>query len=177
MNFLQKIQHKLTTNTLSKLGYTKENKHINRLIKAKTIDEFLDVPFYDFKYTSVSLLEKICHLTGLNVGELHNSILEYEHNKKENLKQAYIFVFTAFKRKNESIFALAALESKRNIKIDREVFSKDVQYIDEYISKTITDHYSLKEGKLPLWGDIKAYVFFDLEGRRINYNTEGVKFE
>ena len=90
------------------------------------------------------------------------------------LGQPYIFVDTNFSRKGEPIFALAMLESKRRIKIDK------VQYLERsvsenliYVANSVRLHYKENTGTLALWGKIRAYLYYDGEGTRTILNSLG----
>ncbi len=185
MTLLHQIQTQLhdqdIAEIISKLGY-KSSKNIKAtqaiadLLNIKDISDYLDKGHYDFRYNSRTLLKAICKLAGISKIDYAVTIEEYEDKKRRlrALKQPYIFVDTNFKRKGEPIFALAALESKRRINLDKELYlSKTQDEINSYISNSIKLHYKWKNGKLPIWGDIRAYLYYDVEGNRTVYNTLG----
>jgi hypothetical protein len=83
------------------------------------------------------------------------------------LKEPYIFVDTHFKRKGETIISLAMLESKRRIKIDKAYYlERSGKENLAYVSNAVKLHYKWKGGKLPLWGQIRAYCYYDGQGKR-----------
>ena len=49
--------------------------------------------------------------------------------------------------------------------------------INAYVSNAIKLHYKWKEGKLPMWGEIRAYLFYDTEGKRTVYSVLGQVIE
>lgn len=72
---------------------------------------------------------------------------------------SYIFVNTNFKRKNEPIFALASLESKRRISITNvdEITSKNKDEMFQILGNIIKNHYKQNSGALSVWGNIVNY--------------------
>jgi hypothetical protein len=162
------------------LGYKSVNKKIFQAIddlkKITDINDFLDKGYYDFKYSSKTLLQALCDLSDIPKAVCISAIESYE-NKKQRLsalKQPYIFVDTNFKRKGEPILALAALENRRRIILDKELYlSKTQEELSDYISNVVKLHYKWRNGKLPLWGNIRAYLYYDEQGNRTVYNTLG----
>ena len=96
------------------------------------------------------------------------------------LEQPYIFVDTNFSRKGEPVIALAMLESRRRIKINK------VQYLERsnsenltYVENAIKLHYKESKGALALWGEIRAYLYYDGQGKRtvLNYFGEVIELD
>jgi hypothetical protein len=185
MTLLKQIQTYLHDYTIqeviSKLGY-KSSKNIkiiqtiHELLEITDINDYLDKSYYDFKYSSKTLLKAICKLAGVPKLVYAATIEEYEDKKRRllALKQPYIFVDTDYKRKGEPIFALAALENKRRIILDKELYlSKTQEELNTYISNVVKLHYKWRNGKLPIWGNIRAYLYYDEQGNRTVYNTLG----
>lgn len=185
MTLLNQIQTYLqnhdTQEIISQLGY-KSSKNIkvaqtiHELQNITNISDYLDKSYYDFKCSSKTLLKAICKLAGVPKLAYAPAIEEYEDKKRRlsALKQPYIFVDTNFKRKGEPIFALAALENRRRIILDKELYlSKTQEELSDYISNAVKLHYIWSNGKLPLWGNIRAYLYYDEQGNRTVYNTLG----
>ena len=189
MTLLQQIQNKLQdrdlTEIISALGYkSSKNKKVLQaltlLLDAEEIDAYLDTSYYDFKYNSRTLLKAICKELKISKIDYAVSIDTYVDNKRrlEALQNPYIFVDTNFKRLGEPIFALAMLEGKRRIKLDKKAFSlKSKDEIDTHVGRMVKLHYKWKNGKLPMWGEIRAYLFYDTQGKRTVYSVLGEVIE
>jgi len=185
MTLLEQIQNKLRDRDIAdivrELGYkSSKNKKVtqvlNELLDSSEIAEYLDKSYYDFRYNSRTLLKAICRLAGVSKIDYTVAIEEYEDKKRRlaALKNPYIFVDTHFKRKGEPVVALAMLESKRRINLDKKMYlEKSEEEINAYISNAVKLHYKWNNGTLPLWGEIRAYLYYDAEGNRTVYSVLG----
>jgi len=91
--------------------------------------------------------------------------------REKNTFKSYLYIETNFKRKNEPLFVLASLESRRYIPVD------DIQGVllnDQlkYIQKLIRSHHA-EQTVLYLWGEISQYVYFYGEKTIIIFSTSG----
>lgn len=189
MSFLNKIQTWILKQEREKLfislGYkpsqnTKITQELDTLLNATQMSNYLDKSYYDFKYNSKTLLKAFCDLAGISDLEYEDVIVEYEDNKRklDALEQTYIFVYTNFKRNGEPIVALAAMENKRRIKLNKEIYlSQTQEEIDSYVSNLITLHHKDNNGILPMWGAIESYLYYDEHGEKTVYSTLGEKLE
>lgn len=185
MTLLQQIQNKLRDRDIAdivkELGYkSSKNKKVtqvlNELLESTEIADYLDKSYYDFRYNSRTLLKAICRLAGVSKIDYAVTIEEYEDKKRRlaALKNPYIFVDTHFKRKGEPVVALAMLESKRRITLDKKMYlEKSEEEINAYVGNAVKLHYKWKNGTLPLWGKIRAYLYYDAEGKRTVYSVLG----
>ncbi|HIQ28243.1 MAG TPA: hypothetical protein EYH42_07055 [Sulfurovum sp.] len=90
------------------------------------------------------------------------------------LKEPYIYVDTNFRRKSELIIALAMLEPKRRIKIDKLYYLKRSEEENlAYVSNAVKLHYKWRKGVLALWGQIRNYIYYDGRGNRTVFNCLG----
>ena len=90
------------------------------------------------------------------------------------LKEPYIYVDTNFRRKSEPIIALAMLEPKRRIKIDKLYYLKRSEEENlAYVSNAVKLHYKWRKGVLALWGQIRNYIYYDGRGNRTVFNCLG----
>jgi len=127
---------------------------------------------YDFHMSSEEFLEKLHEIYALDPSEWQEAKKRYE--KYLHQFSSYIFVDTGFKRTSEPIFALAMMEAKRHIKIDKELLiDKDLNEQIEKVSQIVRNHYTENRGRLKLWGEIKRYLFFYDEGKNIVFNPQG----
>lgn len=90
------------------------------------------------------------------------------------MKQPYIFVDTNFRRKGEPLHALALLDNKRRIRLNKNLYLdlNDVE-INSHVSNVIKLHYKWRGGRLPLWGEITSYLYHDSRGDKTAYNCLG----
>ena len=185
MTLLAHIKNKLQESgidqVVEKLGYkpSKADKvkgALQTLMDAEEIDTFLEQSYFDFKYDTRGLLKAICRVLKVPKVDLAVTLEAYDDKKRRlaAMKAPYIFVYTDFKRQNQPVFALAAMEYKRRISLDKRTYlDKTKEEIDTYIRYAVNLHYKWRKGELPLWGKIKAYLYYDTEGNRTVYSTFG----
>ena len=185
MTLLEQIQEKIQEvgidHMIEKLGYKpsrsdKVNSALQILLSATEIDTFLDQGYFDFKYDSRGFLKALCRVLKIPKVDLAVTLEAYDDKRRRlaGMQSPYIFVYTGFKRKSQPIFALAAMESKRRIPLDKKIYlSKTQEEIDLYIRYMLKLHYKWNKGELPLWGKIKSYVYYDTEGNRTLYSPLG----
>jgi len=90
------------------------------------------------------------------------------------LKEPYIYVDTNFRRKSEPIIALAMLEPKRRIKIDKLYYLERSEEENlAYVSNAVKLHYKWRKGILALWGQIRNYIYYDGQGNRTIFDCLG----
>ena len=134
---------------------------------------------YDLKYDSRGFLKALCDALDLDYAE-HEAEVESIHDgivAEREAFQPYLFADTGFKRADRpglAIFILAAMESKRNLRLSRasrlasreEVIAEAVDRVREHVRET--------EGALPVWGTIKRYLLFLAPGESLVIGTDGV---
>ena len=164
---------------LRSLGYhdiRKGDKSLSDFLKAGSLKDWLSHGHYDFVHSSESFAKKLASLAGVDPGAIE-SIVDEEAERRAILSQLhtpYIFVDTRFRRKNEPIFALAFMEGKRRIALDKEaVYDRSMEDTLREVSRTIRKHYRNTGGKLNLWGKIHEYRYHHLDGRTFRFDTEG----
>ena len=159
-----------------KLGYKNISPCIQKInfLEKYGIEEYLKQNFkYDFVLGSELLLKKIIESFGSEKDKN-----DYETIKEKlNRKSGHLFVNTSFKRISQPIFAMAFMESLRNILIDRKNFNSPDEEL-EYVKNFVKNHYQKNNGQLNFWGKIKNYhyksdwmdVVLDKNGGIINQN-------
>jgi len=182
MTLLKQIQDKLQElgidQVIEKLGCKSSKaqklKDALQILKnAEEIDVFLDQGYFDFKYDSLGLLKAVCRILKIPKVDLAVTLEAYDDKQRRlaAMKAPYIFVYTGFKRQNQPIVALAAMESKRRMPLDKKMYlSKTKEELDLYIRHAVKLHYKWRKGELPLWGEIRAYIYYDTEGNRTVYS-------
>jgi len=140
---------------------------------------------YNLKNTKRRYEEFLAYLfEALNLSEIDYEVFcdvcRDMKRRYEALEQPYIFVDTNFSRKGEPVFALAMLEGSRRIKINK------VQYLERsdsenlsYVANAVKLHYKESKGTLALWGEIRAYLYYDGQGKRtvLNYLGEVIELD
>lgn len=131
-----------------KMGYhSKVNfeKTLQIFKESITLNAWLLSGHYDFTKSAEDFFVSLSKELGFSDDTIQNVLLTFECYKqeKERLKGSYIFVNTNFKRKNEPIFALAFLESKRNISLCdiKELLFKSEEEMLKIVSNLVKNHY------------------------------------
>jgi hypothetical protein len=151
-------------------------KTLESFLRAPSIYTWLKEGHFDFKYDSETFLGRLAQIL-----EIPADGLKEESRKDQErlsaiavLQQPSIFVNTRFRRKNEPSFALALREVKRNLPIDKEaVYEMSDEVLQKYIGSIVQDHYAQNDGKLPLWGTIRNYLYRHTDGRKLLFGPDG----
>jgi hypothetical protein len=159
----------------SDLNYKPEK--LNERIKTITESHYLglDGSYYDFKYSQQEFVENLCEQLQIP-SKLYEKVigdLGAEITKRKYGFKSFIFIETEFKRNNQPIFVLAALEGKRYLKVDYEIAKLSLNDQIRHLQKIVCDHYK-KEKSLPLWGDIRKFVYYYSEGIILIFSVYGV---
>jgi hypothetical protein len=167
---------------LKSIGYrttTKARERLNSLLESESVYSWLKTSEanYDMKYTSTEFIEKIA--TALSLDDtIVQTELQYAKQRNSDiraLQSNYIFVDTGFKRKHESVMALAVCEFQRYISLDTEKLV-DMSFDDRllHVRSLIKEHYSKNNAKAGIWGDIKHYIWFYGDNQRILLSSDGI---
>ncbi len=165
-----KIKKLDTKKVCEKLGYNNLSKCREKLeaLQEKGLEEFLKSYRYDFVNTSEEFVRKLSKILGIE-DEVRKDLQAIEEQERKIAEQfpAFIYVDTDFTRKNEPIFVLAFLEGQRRIFLDKKWLAftpleKQIERVQEIVKK----HYKKHDGKLPVWGEIKRYVYFYDRGKK-----------
>ncbi len=164
---------------LRSLGYRdlrKGEESLSAFLGAGSLRNWLAKGHYDFVHSSESFAKTLASLAGVDPGVI-DRIVEAEAERRATLSQLqtpYIFVDTRFRRKNEPIFALAFMESKRHISLDKEtVYDQGLEATLQEVGRIVREHYRDTGGELKVWGKIHEYRYHHLDGRTFRFDTEG----
>ena len=176
---IEKLRHLSHNELLKTMGYH------NLKAGHKTLKQFLDTADiylwlkngnYDLKYNSEQFLKQL--LKALNLTSAGNDVLK-QYNKRLDAISAmrntpYIYIDTHFKRASQPIFALAFMESKRNIRLDKEqlLFKSEKETL-KIVGDIVKKHYLSSNGKLQLWGEIFTYIYHNTDGKKFVFNPDG----
>jgi hypothetical protein len=173
------LQYKDLALVSKELGYKSEQKGVkslNKFLKTKNLSNWIDSGFYDFKFTSLNFYKKLAKLFDASDEEIEQDLKEAKIYKKEYDSFAYCYIFanTNFRRKNEPIFMLSFLESKRRLALKTEnlMFRSDEEILKK-VGTIIRRHYRLKKGTLPVWGDIKSYQYHHKDDKTYLFDIHG----
>jgi len=146
------------------LGYNNKQKglkRLNALISANHTEDWLRKNGYDFVHSNKSFLIKLCDILGFDEDSCLKIIKEITDrlNAIERMPSPYIFINTNFRRKSQPTFALAVMEGRRRIHIDKiKVFESS----DDGLSiakKIVQEHYQKSNGTIEMWGTIDNYIY------------------
>jgi len=175
----QKLEITNQQELIKKLGYNSVSKGLKTLDKfscSEGLHLWLSSGNYDLVHTTTSFLERLCVELGIEPS-LYEEELALAVSKNVALskfKDCYIFINTNFKRTSEPIFALAFMESKRRISLDKnDIIFKDIDEVLNIVSTVVRDHYLSTKGKLALWGKIENYVYHHGDDKTYIFDTEG----
>lgn len=131
---------------------------------ARVLDEDLlglDDGAFDFRFDSLGFVEALCKALDLSAETIEAGLADLRALVAR--RRAYapsMFVETNFKRRNEPLFALSAMESKRWIVFERSFRALPAIKQIHVAGKRTRSHYNEHDGVLPLWGTIQHYVLF-----------------
>ena len=173
---LEQTNHDELLKTMGYYNLKTGQKTLLKFINTDSIYLWLKHGNYDMKFNSEEFLQhllKALHLTSVGNVELK------QYNRRLDALRAmrntpYIFIDTHFKRASQPIFALAFMEGRRNIGIDKEllVFKSESEIL-EIIGSIVKNHYISSDGKLPLWGKIFTYIYHNTDGKKFIFNPDG----
>lgn len=161
-----------------KVGYATPQKGEQRIIDLVNEEYFglCDHGSYDFVHSNSSLLKALCEALEIDEAVYEKTCYAIEILKEDIEKSRYkhIYIHTDFKRTNEPIFALAALESRRHLYHLDFIRGFTREHQIKAVGKYVKEHYSHNDGKLEFWGNIKHYVYYyDARTKPIIFDTEG----
>ncbi len=181
---LHKLIKKKLINThnnvvLKNMGYqslTVGRKTLNYFLNKKNIYEWLKDGHYDLRYSSETFLLRLVKTLDIPPEDYQPEIKKAKERYRfySKAKQPIICAETHFKRRNENIYALMLISSKKHIHISKEAFIyKDNNYIFKKVSEKIRKHFASSNGTIPIMGAIEFYTFENINGVTYKFNTKG----
>ena len=162
------------------LGYGKVLSVQNRIETVKTSQSFSEWMYkdsgYDLKYTRVEFIKELMTFLEIDSMLLEPELTAYNEyeDKLRNEFQSYLFIDTGFRRKYESIMALAVLSSQRYIYVERtQTMVQNFSTKLAHVKKLIKEHMRKTDGDLGIWGKIKSYVWHYDEHHSISFLPDG----
>ena len=181
MNLQHELQQKTAITPLKDIallmGYGKKHSdkashRIQRVIDDPDLG--LDAGLFDLKYSDEEFLKKLCEVLGLDTETASREIKMISDDAFEirTRYKPWIWIDTGFKRVNQPIFALAAMEQFRRIPLP-EIAGLPLDEQIEKVKKGILRHYQENDGSLMIWGEIKKYWFHYGENQVIAFSPDG----
>ena len=181
MQFQQQLRQAIANTPedqiLKELGYINPKKlQFDRLyVVLHEVNLGLDGSFYDLNYSQEAFILKLAEQIGIDP-VLTQEVIDKAKAQIMADKSAfkpYLFVDTGFKRENQPIFILAAVESNRYIAFERDFHKQKLSEQLLIIYQTIQQHMEDTGGHLAVWGYIRRYFFvFDI-GQSLEITPSG----
>lgn len=162
-----KARERSRDEVLKAMGYSpvrqSNRDRLDKILAEETLG--LEGNDYDLKHDSRGFLKALCAALDIDYAE-HESEVEAIHDwivSEREAFQPYLFADTGFKRSDRPgtpIFALACLESRRNLRLSRQSrLAPREEVIAEAVDK-VRSHYRETGGELYVWGTINRYLLF-----------------
>jgi len=149
---------------LKKMGYHKPRAtNLERLQKVLGSPVLgLDVGGYDLRYQSHEFVHELCRALELPLDECDANIARIKRQAEDDRAafKPYLWVDTDFKRKDQRVFVLAFLESRRYLGFPRWILRLTPEQQLVQAQELVQEHMRETEGELLIWGTIKRYWFF-----------------
>lgn len=162
------------------LGYRNTKRGLSRiasLLKAPSFSDWMANNTFDLVHGNRDFIIKLCGALDIPESVYLTELKTFESSRKKlaDLRNAYIFVDTGFKRKDEPIFILAFMECRRRLALqDPERFvDASSEAILAHVGDIIQEHHQNNDGKLTVWGKIESYTFFYADETYL-FNTQGI---
>jgi len=149
---------------LKKMGYYKPSvtnlERLQKVLNSPTLG--LDVGGYDLRYQSHEFVHELCRALELPLAECDANIARIKRQTDDDRAsfKPYLWADTDFKRKNQPIFVLAALESRRYLGFPKWILRLTPEQQLVQAQELVQEHMRETEGELSIWGTIKRYWFF-----------------
>ena len=163
---------------LRAMGYSESTltKAIERLDAALS-DGYLGLArsHYDFRYSNRGFLRALLKVLDAETPEADTAIdgLDRELQRKRYGYRPWLFVETGFRRTSEPVFALAAMEGRRRIRLPESVLSLSREETIRIASRKARRHFFDNAGRLPLWGAIQEYKLIMEDAEQVVLDTSG----
>lgn len=158
-----------------RLGYQTTGKvmvRVDTIINSRYLG--LDKASFDLRYSTPELIRKIAEVFSIPALLCDKVIEEIEAEllSKAQKFKSYIFIETDFKRKDESVFMLSALQSRRFLDVKEETRCLSLNDQVDVVCEQIKEHYQQQQS-LYLWGEIQKYVFYYDESLVLQFSPIG----
>lgn len=117
---------------------------------------------YDLRYSDEEFLRTLCSALGVDdaLVDVEIAAIVSEHECQVAAFKPYLWVDTGFTRKNQPLFALAALEQFRYLDFEPTFWRLPLHEQIARAGQRIREHMESTGGDLPVWGRVQQYWFF-----------------
>lgn len=147
----------------ARMGYRRVDEKLLARFDAVLGDELLglDSSGFDFRYSRDEFLVALCDALAIDpaLRAAEHARIRAVVDHRNTAFHPQLFVDTGFKRANQPIFALAAMEGKRWLGFERAFVDLDLAAQFAAARERVIAHYAETGGELPLWGVIQRYLF------------------
>ena len=174
----EKLKEVNRENLVRKMGYSYVPKGLKSLdlFLSKDLLSFFESGMYDFVYTPEEFFLKLCKALQIDRDVVESDIKKIHEilSEKRAYENSYIYVNTYPTCSSAPFFARACMASRKRLKIDVYVLMfKSDEEVFKIVSDVVKDHYKKTEGKIPIWGKIKNYVYYHKDGKAYVFDTDG----
>ncbi|MEQ3724478.1 MULTISPECIES: hypothetical protein [unclassified Alcanivorax] len=162
---------------LKKMGYSHPDpSHLSRL------DRVLNDPdwglldgVHDSRHSDEEFFRSFCSVMEVDAQTVDTviNITIKAHKDRIAAFKPYLWVDTGFTRKNQPIFAMAAMEQFRHLYFQSAFLSLPMHLQIDEVRQRIREHMADTGGELPMWGKIQQYWFFNSIDKAILLDVNG----
>lgn len=161
---------------LQRMGYQPQDLRALARLKEVVADNQLGLreSGFDFRYDSRGFALALCRALGINELQADSEINELTQACFEDrwAFRPYIFVDTAFRRTSQPLFALAACEAMRRLKLGDGFWRLPLVEQLASVKQRIREHVVTSGGKVGPWGLVQRYLFYYTENQALVFSPE-----
>jgi len=173
---LEQISHH---EVLKAMGYTRVEKHIERLKLFNKINDiylWLKDGSFDYLYDSQGFVKKLIQVLKISSTDTDELISKYMMilNQVNNQQEPYIYIDTKFKRRGKSMHDLYKQRYKQRIMVRKEslLLLNHDECLD-MIQALIKEHHIQTQGDLGILGEVRFYYFSNSSGNIYGFDKYG----
>ncbi len=162
---------------LKKMGYSEpDQSHLSRLNRVLNAPDWglLDEA-HDSRYSDEEFFRSLCSVMEVDakIADAAISDVIKAHQDRIAAFKPYLWVDAGFTRKNQPLFALAAMEQFRHLYFDSQFLSLPMPLQMKKVRRCIRKHMADTGGALNMWGEIQQYWFFHSIDKAILLDVNG----
>ena len=176
---IEKLKHTSHKEVLKTMGYTRVEKHLERLelfIKINDIYLWLKDGSYDYIYDSAGFVKKLISVLKLSSPEADEEINRHMRIRVQvnEMREPYIIIDSEFERRGKSMHDLYKARHKKRIMIRKEslVFLNKAKCLD-VVEALIKEHHIQTQGDLGILGKVRFYYFRNSDGNIYGFDKYG----
>lgn len=173
----QGLRRQDTNEVLRQLGYTPDNQWALARLMATVEGEFygLDESRFDFRYSGADFLRALARILEIDPEPVEAEVARVQGFLKDKATafQPFIWVDTHFRRTGQPIFALAACEPQRYLRLDWQLPGEPWGRQLDQVRQCMAEHWADTGGTLGIWGTIQEYWYFYEKRRALRLSPAG----